>query len=146
MLLPPTGSPERAYRLLEALPTGGKTPLAHGLFTGYHLIETELRRHPSTIALMVVISDGRTNVPFRNGRPLAEALDMAARIGRDDRLKSIVVDTEPEHVNALGLAGKVAEALHARHVKVADLRADQLRQIFRSGRDAAAPFSQALAG
>jgi len=146
VLLPPTGSPERAYRLLEDLPTGGKTPLAHGLFTGYHLIETELRRHPSTIALMVVISDGRTNVPFRNGRPLAEALDMAARIGRDDRLKSIVVDTEPEHVNALGLAGKVAEALHARHVKVADLRADQLRQIFRSGRDAAAPFSQALAG
>jgi len=140
VLLPPTGSPERAYRLLEALPTGGKTPLAHGLFTGYRLIETELRRHPSTIALLVVISDGRTNVPFRDGKPLAEALDMAERIGRDGRLKSIVVDTEPEHMNALGLAGQVADALHARHVKVENLRADQLQQLFRTGRDEVAPL------
>lgn len=131
LLLPPTGSPERAYRLLEDLPTGGKTPLAHGLFAGYRCIETELRKNPATLALLVVISDGRTNVPFRDGKPLAEALDMAARIALDSRVKSFVVDTEPDHLNALGLAARLATALEAAHVKIADLRAEGLLQLLR---------------
>jgi magnesium chelatase subunit D len=131
LLLPPTGSPERAYRLLEDLPTGGKTPLAHGLFAGYRCIESELRKTPATLALLVVISDGRTNVPFRAGKPLAEALDMAARIALDSRVKSFVVDTEPDHINALGLAARLATSLEAAHVKIADLRAEGLLHLLR---------------
>jgi magnesium chelatase subunit D len=71
----------------------GARPPGHGLFAGYRCIETELRKNPATLALLVVISDGRTNVPFRDGKPLAEALDMAARIALDSRVKSFFVYT-----------------------------------------------------
>lgn len=129
VLLPPTGSLERAYRLLEALPTGGKTPLIHGMLAGYRLIESELRRQPATIPLLVVISDGRVNVPFRDGKPLAEALDMARRIARDGRVRSFVVDTEPEHVNRLGLARRLADALEGKYLPCDALRARELRAV-----------------
>lgn len=135
VLLPPTGSLERAYRLLEELPTGGKTPLAHGLLAGYRVIEVELRKNPSTIPLLLVMTDGRTNVPLSGGKPLAEALDMGERIARDGRIRSIVVDTESDHINAMGLAARLAEVLHARHIKVDALRAEQLQDLFHIRRE-----------
>jgi magnesium chelatase subunit D len=128
-LLPPSSSMERAYRLLEELPTGGKTPLAHGLAEAYRIIQTELRRNPSTIPIMLLVSDGRTNVAFNGGRPLRDALSTAEAMANDTRVRSIVVDTEPDHINAMGLGKRLAEALHGRHFKIEDLRAEDLMGI-----------------
>ena len=128
-LLPPSSSMERAYRLLEELPTGGKTPLAHGLAEGYRIIQAELSRNPSTIPIMLLVSDGRTNVAFNGGRPLRDALSTAEAMANDTRVRSIVVDTEPDHINAMGLGKRLAEALHGRYFKIEDLRAEDLMGI-----------------
>jgi magnesium chelatase subunit D len=133
-LLPPSSSMERAFRLLEELPTGGKTPLAHGLAEGYRIIQTELRKNPSTIPMLLLISDGRTNVSFSGGRPLKDALAMAESIACDPRIRPIVVDTEPDHINAMGLAKRLAEALRGKHFKVEDLKAESLVGIIAEGR------------
>jgi len=69
-LLPPTNSIELAHRLLEELPTGGKTPLCHGISLGYQIIESHLRKDPDIYPLLVLISDGRTNVSYAGGNRL----------------------------------------------------------------------------
>lgn len=132
-LLPPSSSMERAYRLLEELPTGGKTPLAHGLAEGYRIIQAELRRNPSTIPIMLLVSDGRTNVAFSGGRPLRDALSTAEAVAKDARVRSIVVDTEPDHINAMGLGKRLAEALHGKHFKIEELKAEDLVGIIADG-------------
>ena len=45
VLLPFTRSVERAERLLASMPTGGKTPLAHGLRMAYTMCDRLLRAH-----------------------------------------------------------------------------------------------------
>lgn len=134
-LLPPTNSVERAFRLLEELPTGGRTPLAHGLAEAYGVIDAALRKAPATIPLLVILSDGRANVALGKGKPLAEALELGARIAGDSRVRSYVVDVEPNHVNALGLAGRLAESLRGRHVKMEDLCARELANLFQRIRE-----------
>jgi len=57
VLLPPTGSIELAYRLLEELPTGGKTPLTHGISLGYQIIQSYFRKDPHIYPLLIQISD-----------------------------------------------------------------------------------------
>lgn len=59
VLLPFTRSVERAERLLTSMPTGGKTPLAHGLRMAYTLCDRLLRAHRAERIQMICITDGR---------------------------------------------------------------------------------------
>jgi len=63
VVLPPTASVEAAQEKLEELPTGGKTPLAQGLMECLRLIERQ--RDKSLNTEIVLISDGRGNVPIK---------------------------------------------------------------------------------
>ena len=56
ILLPPTDSIELAKKLLEDLPTGGKTPLAEGMLTSYEVIVQQLRKDPSLVPLLILVS------------------------------------------------------------------------------------------
>src|SRR5205807_8367 len=77
LLLPLTGSVDLAEARLRLLPTGGRTPLAHGL----RLAAATLRRHVQGRAgsqpLLVLVTDGRANVPLAGGDPLADAREQA---------------------------------------------------------------------
>ncbi len=115
ILLPPTSSVERARRLLQELPTGGRTPLAHGLCSAYELIETQLRRTPGCLPLLLVISDGKANAAVNGGKPLDEALKMADYIGKDRRITSIVLDPCLGGYESFGLAQTLAERLQAQY-------------------------------
>ena len=53
VLLPFTRSVERAERLLASMPTGGKTPLAHGLRMAYTMCDRLLRAHRAERIQMV---------------------------------------------------------------------------------------------
>lgn len=141
VLLPPTASVERASRELDALPTGGRTPLASGLREARRIIDHALRRNPDTRPVLFVISDGRANVALSpppdtpthaNPTPgaasngaMAEALCEARCIGRDTRIHSLVVDVE-RGLLRFGLARQLAEAMGARHVPVQEVRAATL--------------------
>lgn len=126
VLLPPTNSVELAYRCLEELPTGGRTPLAAGLLRAYETARVELLKNPNLAPLLIIVSDGRGNVGLGNGKPLEEAWRVAALIREEQRIKSLVVDVEKEGFLSFGLARRLAEALGATCFRVEDLKAETL--------------------
>ncbi|HUL61935.1 MAG TPA: VWA domain-containing protein, partial [Methanocella sp.] len=124
VLLAPTASVELAKKGLEMLPTGGKTPLAGGLVRAMELIRAEAQSNPDSRPVVVLITDGKANVPLKGGDPLAEALDVA-RAMAEEGLAMMVIDTESDFVN-LGLARTVAEAAGAQYVKLGEVTAGEI--------------------
>lgn len=127
VLLPPTSSIELARTSMEALPTGGKTPLAHGLAKGLEVLKRELLINQHTIPRMFLVSDGKANVSMGSGLPFDDAKEVAAHI-RDAKISSFVIDTEQSFI-ALGLARTLSDELGARYLKLEDLRAEQLADV-----------------
>lgn len=134
LLLPPTSSVDLAYRLLEELPTGGKTPLVHGLSLGHELLARQLRRDPTCLPLLVVISDGRANVSAAGGKPLEEVRLAARAIAGDARIRSLVVDVERAGLVRFGLARDLAQELGAQYRRIEDLKARDLVDAVRGAR------------
>ncbi|MCL5039610.1 MAG: VWA domain-containing protein [Firmicutes bacterium] len=126
VLLPPTSSAERAHRLLQELPTGGKTPLAAGLWQSYQLIQGHFYRAPERSPWLILVTDGRANVSLGSGRPLEEALAAASIIRADPRIKSLVVDVEKNGLLSFGQSQRLAHALGADYFLLGELRAQEL--------------------
>lgn len=94
---------------LRDLPTGGRTPLAHGLRLAPETFQrSEHRGHP---ALPVLLSDGRANVPLTGGDTVSDALAQARTL-RAAGIQALVLDSEVGVVR-LGLAGHLAIELDA---------------------------------
>lgn len=128
--LPPTSSVERAGKLLAELPVGGKTPLTAGLLKTHDLLKAQVSRSPGVRPIVFVITDGRANVPFFDGRsPFEEALSVARMMASDGRVEFVVIDTEDRSVMVLGLARHLAAALNARYFRIEELKADDLVKI-----------------
>jgi magnesium chelatase subunit D len=144
VLLPPTGSVELAETHLAQMPTGGRTPLSHGLYLALQVVERERHDNREALPFVVLLSDGRANVPLNGpvGRPheagpaghdgtgeapgsAAAEVTQVASLFRDRHVPSLVVDTETGALR-FGLARRVAEALGASYIKLEDLRADNL--------------------
>ena len=122
LALPPTGAVEAARARLDALPTGGRTPLAAGLHRARAVIATERVRDPQRRPLLIVVTDGRHTSGVDPARIAAEL----ARTG----VRSVVVDCERGPVR-LGLAGRLAGYLAGDLVTLDDLRADTLADLVR---------------
>ncbi len=135
LVLPPTSSVEMAQKYLEELPTGGKTPLSHGLMKGYETIQAELRRDPDTCPFMVLISDGRANVSMNGESPIQETKTIASMF-RKECIQSAVIDTESSMIK-FGLAQEISSALGARYLALENLKADSIIEAVRSS----APFN-----
>jgi len=131
LALPPTSSIDTAARLLAELPVGGRTPLAAALLKAAEVLRSQLVRDPTSRPMMILITDGRCNVPLDGGKPIEECLELSRRLGRDRRIRTIVVDTEEQGLIRFGLAAHIAEALNATYVKTDDLRADTLLELVR---------------
>jgi len=127
--LPPTSSVELAAGLLREMPVGGRTPLSAGLAKSYEVLRNYLLRQPTARPLVIVITDGKSNVALGERQAVAEALDLAARLCLDDRIQFIVVDTESQGLVNFGLARKLAVALQAQYFKIEELKADTLVNI-----------------
>ena len=106
LLLPPTTSVDLAERRLQSLPTGGRTPLGHALQVGMLAFERHRANHPEDVPLLLVVSDGRANVPVGSGDPASELLALAGEI-RARGIESVVVDTESGSMR-VGSAGRSA--------------------------------------
>jgi magnesium chelatase subunit D len=128
VLLPPTSSVELAHKLLEELPTGGKTPLAAGLSKAYEVAGAQLLKDPRLSPILIVITDGKGNVSIGPDKPMEETLQAAELIGKEERIKSLVIDVERQGLLTFGLARKLAGCLGAEYCKIDDLKADALVQ------------------
>jgi len=124
LILPPTSSVELAKKYLQNMPTGGKTPLPHGLMKGYEVIQSELRRDPDVYPFFILISDGRANVCLHGNSAMEETLEIASHI-KAERIHSTVIDTEVGAIR-FGFARQISDALSARHLKLEDLRSDSI--------------------
>jgi len=127
IVLPPTNSVDRAAKLLADLPVGGRTPLSRGLGAASEVLRQALRRDPSLMPLVIVMTDGRANAGLGHAPPHEEAI-LAGAVLREryPSAQFVVVDTEPPGVVRLGLAGKLSAALGAAYFKTEDLRAEDL--------------------
>jgi magnesium chelatase subunit D len=117
VLVPPTGSLERARRLLASLPAGGATPLAAGLARAAWLLERHRRMNPHAPCLLVLATDGRANRSLHGGDPYAEAIAQAEAVRRRG-FKAVVLDAEGGVPFSLGLTEGLARALGAPRLPV----------------------------
>lgn len=121
ILLNVTRSVDLAQKSLQDLPTGGKTPLADGLLKGYELIRNEMRKNEDFLPIMVVVSDGRTNVGTPGQEPFKEAVAIGRKIAFEG-IQTIVVDTEVDFIK-LGLAKDLAANMNAQYYRIENLEA-----------------------
>jgi magnesium chelatase subunit D len=126
LALPPTSSVEAGARRLDALPTGGRTPLAAGLMRAAEVLRVERLRDPARRALLVVVTDGRAT----HGPDPAQAAGLLAGVA------SVVVDCESGPVR-LGLAAALGARLGAEVVRLDRLAADSLAGVVRDARNVA---------
>jgi magnesium chelatase subunit D len=116
--LEPTRDLEEVRRTLEHVPTGGRTPLASGL--------EHAARYASSGSVLVVVTDGRANVPTRGADAWADALAAARAL----RGPALVVDSAGD--DAERPARQLAQALGAGHVRLEDLGAADLQRLVTS--------------
>ena len=132
--LPVTSSIELAATYLSQMPVGGRTPLSAGLEKAYQMIKNVRYRDPTSRPIVIIITDGRSNVAFSDAKPVEEAMMMAQKLGEDETLNCIVVDTEPQGPVMFGLAGQLAAAANAQYYKIDELKSDTLVSLIKENR------------
>ncbi|WP_295280747.1 VWA domain-containing protein, partial [Veillonella sp.] len=108
LVLPFTGSIELARRLLEHLPTGGKTPLAGALELAYRTCEQVLRRSPTEKIDVFIVTDGRATYG-ETDNPVNEALAWGKAF-IDLPVGILILDTEQDFIR-LGIAKELMQAM-----------------------------------
>ena len=114
IILEPCRDTDAAHRVLEFLPTGGRTPLAHALELCRSLVTTS--------SLVVLVTDGRANVPLAGGDPWKDALEAAARLNAP----AVLVDSS---LDPSAASTSLASALKARLIHLDDLSRDTLLSV-----------------
>ncbi|MCW4034099.1 MAG: putative cobaltochelatase [Candidatus Bathyarchaeota archaeon] len=124
LVLPPTNSVELAQRCLSNLPTGGRTPMAHGLKSGLETIRSWMQRDKEAIPLLALVSDGRANVDLNGGDPVEEAKALARDI-KMSGIKSIAIDTERDFIT-FGLVKQICNEMGGKYLRLEELSAAPL--------------------
>jgi magnesium chelatase subunit D len=92
-LVEPTRNHAMARRAVSEMTVGGNTPLAHGLVEAYRIVTRERRRDETLYPLVVVFSDGQSNVEYREDGDAKEDAFRAAALLGDEDVPSVFVDT-----------------------------------------------------
>ncbi len=128
LLLPPTKSVDLAYSRLREMPTGGRTPLALGLSKAAHMLSSD-RLGKEDDMVMVIVSDGKANVPLDGGDAFADTLEVASKASALP-IRFVVVDTGSGYPR-LDRAQRLARALGGAYFRLEDLNADRLAHSIR---------------
>ncbi|GAB3477819.1 putative cobaltochelatase [Nocardiopsis coralliicola] len=121
LALPPTRSVDIAAARLDALPAGGRTPVAEGLLESARVLRRERLRDPRMRPLLILVTDGRATGGRGAVARALQAADHVAGMG----VTSVVVDGEAGPLR-LGLAANLATRLGADHLPVAEVDAAAL--------------------
>jgi magnesium chelatase subunit D len=132
VLLRPTDNVALAEQTLRVLPTGGRTPLAHALALAGDMVR---QTQPKPPVLLVLLSDGRANVPLpgTSADPWQQALQ-AARELAGAGVPALVLDTDTGFIK-LGRVQELAQALQAPCLALEDLSAETLLLKLRAPKD-----------
>ena len=128
VLLPFTRSVERAERLLASMPTGGKTPLAHGLRMAYTMCNRLLRAHRAERIQIICITDGRATSGDSDD-PVSESKQWARILGTLP-VDCIVIDSETGFIK-LGLAKELCKLMNGSYYAMDTISADRILRVSR---------------
>ncbi|UYZ40714.1 MAG: putative cobaltochelatase [Candidatus Methanospirare jalkutatii] len=148
VLLPLCSSFLLAKKMLEELPTGGRTPLAAGLAKGLEMLLNECRKNRDVIPMLVLISDGRANVPLNKnggsggkgaaggivggivGGMKSEILRISEKL-LENGIRTVVIDAErsDKSLMRLGFCREIAEHSGGKYYHIADLTADKVYSV-----------------
>ncbi len=138
LVLPFTSSVERAKRYLETIPFGGTTPLASGILMGLHALHNEIKKDPSTIPIMVLVTDGKSNVPLEVGGNIRRELSMVLHHVISEGINVLVVDMSS---HGSKLASEIAEEVNGRYYQPERLNKETLYKAISDQRDDASYFT-----
>ena len=135
ILLPPTTSVELAVKYLKELPTGGLTPLSDGLFKAVQLLKTEIWKNKGIIPTIVLISDGKGNVPL--GTDIEKELISISTDIRKMEINLVVIDSLPNipWLSQSGYPGynkQIVEAGNGEYYKLHELDSHAVVDIVRA--------------
>lgn len=120
LVLGMTRSVDLAAKKLEALSTGGKTPLYAGIQSAHHLIKAAMQKEKDLLPVVVLVSDGRATYG-RSSDPFADTVEEGRSLAAD-HIKTIIIDVEQDFIK-LRLAEKLAKETNADVYKISDLHA-----------------------
>ncbi len=132
LVLPFTSSVESAKRYLEKVPFGGTTPMASGILTGVQTILQELKREPSAVPIMILVTDGTANVPLHRGGSIERELLQVCKGVTDYRINMLVVDISR---NGSDLAEKLADVACGKYYHPVLLSKETLYSAIKGERD-----------
>lgn len=123
VILQPTASVELAQLKLRALPTGGATPIAHGILKSLEILSAESRRDESIVPWLVLLTDGRANVGIGAGLGSEDARTAASRL-RETPINTLVIDTSGQGAGTS--ARDLARAAGGEYVRLGDTSGSSL--------------------
>jgi len=133
VLLEPTRSVELAEKQLQRLPTGGRTPLAHALFVTNETIQRLCRHEPEQALILIVLSDGKANVPLPDSPIGADSWVQTEQVATQlsaHGIPTLMIDTEVSLVK-VGRGKELSECLQASYLRLDELSADGLAHTIR---------------
>ncbi|MEZ5334744.1 MAG: VWA domain-containing protein [Methanolobus sp.] len=92
LVLPFTSSVEAAKRYLEKVPFGGTTPMASGLLRGLDTLLREVKKEPSAVPIMILVTDGTANSPLHLGGNIRREILQVCKQVAEHRINLLVVD------------------------------------------------------
>lgn len=135
VVLPPTRSAERGYRLLQDVQTGGKTPLNAGITKALTVIQSQLRQQPQIMPMMIVITDGKGNVSVDSTKkPMSELLEIGERVSKISQIDTMVIDIERSGFMQFGIAKKLADAMGGTYCKLDQIKSQAITDFVNKNR------------
>ena len=139
VLLPLCSSVDLALKRLRELPTGGKTPLSAGLERALRMLIMERRKDNDVIPMLVLISDGRANVPLEAGGDIKKEIKDIATLLRENGIHTIVIDTEEVRSSfikmQLGYCRDIATYSGGKYYSISELTPEKVHDIVKSERE-----------
>ena len=91
-----TSGVDTVKRSADRVSFGGTTPLPLGISKGVDLIKAKLATEPSSLPIMVILTDGGVNTPMVTGGDVNEDLVRLSEKVKDRGIRVLVVDVDPE--------------------------------------------------
>nr|WP_321496625.1 VWA domain-containing protein [uncultured Methanolobus sp.] len=138
LVLPFTSSVEAAKRYLEKVPFGGTTPMASGMLRGLDTLVREVKKEPSAVPIMILVTDGTANSPLHLGGNIKREIMQVCKQIADHRVNILVVD-----ISATGsmLAKEVAMKSNGSYYHPMSLSKEALYSAIKQERDQVTAFA-----
>ncbi len=132
LVLPFTSSVEAAKRYLEKVPFGGTTPMASGILTGLNTLLQALKKEPSAVPIMILVTDGSANVSLDIGGNIQRELIRVCRQIAHYKINMLAIDISEK---GSVLAERIAEECSGRYYHPVLLNKETLYSAITEERD-----------